>query len=259
MYRTLDPDKIVDTLGTLEQRVRERFPNASLPRVAAEVAGLAKDAHARCTALARPNYGLRLLSGAVMLLGLGGIALLGVSAARMRDLQASTELFGMMQGIDAGLNMLIVVGGALFFLITLETRIKRRTALSHLHELRSIVHVVDMHQLTKDPSILIGQAHDTPHSPKRTMTPFELTRYLDYCSELLSLTAKIAALYAQSSTDPQVIDVVNDIERLTTNLSAKIWQKITLVEASSRAMVAPSPLIAPQPKPPALSVPPRTP
>ena len=40
------------------------------------------------------------------------------------------------------------------------------------------------------------------------MTPFELTRYLDYCSEMLSLTAKIAALYAQSSSDAVVIDAV---------------------------------------------------
>ncbi len=168
----------------------------------------------------------------MVLVGLAGLVLV---AGFVRGLQASTELFGMMQGIDAGVNLLILVGAALVFLVTLEGRIKRRMALSHLHELRSIVHVVDMHQLTKDPSIMLGQGHPTSHSPQRAMTPFELTRYLDYCSELLSLAAKIAALYAQSSTDPQVIEVVNDIERLTTNLSAKIWQKITLVEAASRA------------------------
>ena len=154
-------------------------------------------------------------------------------------------------------GLLCVPGGALFFLVTMETRLKRRTALAHLHELRSIVHVIDMHQLTKDPSILIGQGEDTPHSPKRTMTPFELTRYLDYCSEMLSLSAKIAALYAQSSTDAQVIDVVNDIERLTTNLASKIWQKITLVEASSRAIVAVKPLEAPPLTPPAAPLPPQ--
>lgn len=259
MYRTLDPDKIVDTLVTLERRIVERFPAASLARVAAELTAIAREAHARSAALERPRYGLRLISGIVILAGIAGLAALATAATRMRDLQASTELFGMMQGIDAGLNMLIVVGGALFFLVTLETRLKRRTALAHLHELRSIVHVVDMHQLTKDPSILIGQAHDTPHSPKRTMSPFELTRYLDYCSELLSLSAKIAALYAQSSTDAQVIDVVNDIERLTTNLSSKVWQKITLVEASSRSMVASAPLAAPQSAPSVLAVSPRTP
>jgi hypothetical protein len=62
--------------------------------------------------------------------------------------------------------------------------------------------------------------------------PFEITRYLDYCSEMLSLTSKLAALYAQNLPDPVVIDAVNEIESLTTNLSQKIWQKITLVGTS---------------------------
>ena len=64
------------------------------------------------------------------------------------------------------------------------------------------------------------------------MSPFELIRYLDYCSEMLSLTSKLAALYAQNLPDPVVIDTVNEIESLTTNLSQKIWQKITIVGAS---------------------------
>ena len=63
------------------------------------------------------------------------------------------------------------------------------------------------------------------------MSRFELTRYLDYCSEMLSLTNKLAALYAQNLPDAVVIDAVNDIEQLTTNLSSKIWQKITILDA----------------------------
>jgi len=40
------------------------------------------------------------------------------------------------------------------------------------------------------------------------MTPFELGRYLDYCSEMLSLTGKVAALYAQDLDDPVVVEAV---------------------------------------------------
>jgi hypothetical protein len=47
---------------------------------------------------------------------------------------------------------------------------------------------------------------------------------------MLSLSSKAAAVYADNIHDPAVIDAVGDIERLTTNLSQKIWQKITLVE-----------------------------
>ena len=45
---------------------------------------------------------------------------------------------------------------------------------------------------------------------------------------MLSLTSKLAAVYAQNLPDSVVIDAVYDIESLTTNLSQKIWQKITI-------------------------------
>ena len=64
------------------------------------------------------------------------------------------------------------------------------------------------------------------------MTPFELGRYLDYCSEMLSLTGKVAALYAQDLDDPVVVEAVNDIEMLATNLSRKIWQKIAILQSA---------------------------
>jgi hypothetical protein len=95
-----------------------------------------------------------------------------------------------------------------------------------------------MHQLTKDPSMMMSGAQITSVSPTRTLTPFELTRYLDYCSEMLSLSAKVAALYAQSFPDPVVTDAVSDLERVTTNLSQKIWQKISLMQPHLPAGIA---------------------
>ena len=62
------------------------------------------------------------------------------------------------------------------------------------------------------------------------MTRYELVRYLSYCSEMLSLASKAAAVYADNVHDATVVDAVGDIERLTANLSQKIWQKITLVD-----------------------------
>ena len=44
------------------------------------------------------------------------------------------------------------------------------------------------------------------------MSPFELSRYLDYCSEMMSLTSKVAVLFAQSFPDPVVTEAVSDIE-----------------------------------------------
>ena len=138
----------------------------------------------------------------------------------------------MLQAVEAAANIVVLLGAALFFLISLETRLKRNRSLRDLHVFRSIAHVIDMHQLTKDPSSVLASECATASSPQRRMSPFELTRYLDYCSEMLSLTSKLAAVYAQNLPDPVVIDAVNEIESLTTNLSQKVWQKITILDAS---------------------------
>ena len=115
-------------------------------------------------------------------------------------------------------------------MFTLEGRIKRRRALGAIHELRSIAHIVDMHQLTKDPERYLSRQPDTASSPVRDMNREQLGRYLDYCSELLSVAAKLAALYVQDFADPVVLEAVSEVETLTTGLSGKIWQKITLLD-----------------------------
>jgi hypothetical protein len=71
------------------------------------------------------------------------------------------------------------------------------------------------------------------------MSPFELARYLDYCSEMLSLSAKIAALYAQATKDPVIIDAARGLEQLTANLSSKIWQKIRMTQDLAESGAAP--------------------
>lgn len=122
------------------------------------------------------------------------------------------------------------IGATLFFLITLEVRIKRRKALAALHRLRSVAHIVDMHQLTKDPERLGSLEPDTASSPERPLGASELGRYLDYCSELLSVISKLAALHVQHFHDSVTLAPVNEVETLTTGLSGKIWQKITLLD-----------------------------
>lgn len=225
MYRSLSSDKIIGTIETLQARIDDRFPNSGLATVCAEVEQIARQTSKRIIAVSRPIWGLRLtLLGLLIAVVLTAVML----AIEASSLKTSDELSEMMQGVDAGVNLVIVLGGAAYFLASLETRWKRDRALKALHELRSIIHVIDMHQLTKDPSML-GQI-STRSSPDRPLTPFMLMRYLDYCSEMLSLTAKCAALYAEKLSDPVVVDTVGDVERLTSDLSNKIWQKITIIE-----------------------------
>ena len=232
MYRTLDVAKIVQSLDQLTRRIDERFPGAGLAKVSSELTTIAKDTAARSAQIAKPAIFTRALVTLVFLVGVGLLAF--VLYLLLSHTKAGDDLFGTLQGIDAGFNILVLTGATLFFMFSLEERAKRRRALHALHELRSIVHVIDMHQLTKDPSASATVTGATPSSPKRTLTSFELTRYLDYCSELLSLTAKVAVLYAQSFPDPVVTETVNDIERTAASLAQKIWQKIMIIEAEIR-------------------------
>ena len=128
-------------------------------------------------------------------------------------------------------NNLFLIGAAFLFLITMESRIKRKRAIKSLHKLRVISHVIDMHQLTKD-SYMHNNSKSTKNSPVRSYTKFELQRYLDldYCSEASALIGKVAALYAQSLPDEVIVSAVNEIEVLTTGLSRKIWQKIVVIQ-----------------------------
>ena len=82
----------------------------------------------------------------------------------------------------------------------------------------------------QDPAYLLSQLKDTKSSPERNLTRHQLTRYLDYCSEILALNAKIAALFAQNMEDPVILSAVNELELLSQGLSAKIWQKIMILD-----------------------------
>ena len=72
--------------------------------------------------------------------------------------------------------------------------------------LRSLAHIVDMHQLTKDPYQLLDAGPETASSPKRTLKGFELSRYLIYCTELLAHIGKVAALHVQNFDDPVTLE-----------------------------------------------------
>ena len=230
-YRTLNASEIIKTIATLEHRINERFPGSGLTKVCHELRDVGQATQRDAEAIAVPNLWLRGLIYLAIAAGVGTLIVIVLTITQSIEMQVGTEVFGFFQGIDALMHITVVVGAALFFAISLDDRIKRRRALSHLHAFRSIAHVIDMHQLTKDPSVVLGHYHATANSPKRIMNRFELTRYLDYCSELLALTGKLATLYAQSMPDSVVIDAVNDIEILTANLSNKIWQKITILES----------------------------
>ena len=160
-----------------------------------------------------------------------GLTLAVLTIAQMRFSPTLPEAVTLVSALESAVNLILVVGGGIFFLTSLEERQKQNKAMEALHELRSLIHVIDMHQLTKDPAMIGGVR--TASSPVHAMDAFALERYLDYCSEMLSLTGKLAALYAQDMRDRDVVSTASDLEQLATNLSQKVWQKITILQSSA--------------------------
>ncbi len=227
-YSALSAASILATLDQLEARITERFPNRGLAAVCRELGRIARVHVVRIEKVARPHLVLRSMVAIVLLAGLSAAGFGVWQKLRLLSHDPS-ELFSF-GGIEAVANILILMGASIWFLLNLEARAKRGEALAALHELRSIAHVIDMHQLTKDPASLLG-AGPTASSPARDLSPADLMRYLDYCTEMLSLTGKLAALYMQVVRDEVVIHTVNEIEALSTQLSGKIWQKIMIIRA----------------------------
>lgn len=138
------------------------------------------------------------------------------------------------------INDLVFASVAIYFTWAWPHRIFRSSILDALHQLRSIAHVIDMHQLTKDPERLRPSFVATKASITEDLSAQQLSYYLDYCSELLSCTSKIGALYGEHTSDATVLDTIEGIENLTTGMSRKIWQKIALLP-QNRGQATPQP------------------
>lgn len=223
----LDDQKIVETVERLQIRIGERFPDSGLYRLSGQLLQLSRQASERSRWIARPILWIRAI-GYMLAAGLLALLLHAFSLVRIENQQFTAV--DLVTVLEAGLNEIILIGAAIYFLISLETRSKRRRALAAIHELRSIAHVIDMHQLTKDPERTQKVWVGTESSPAFRMTSIQLNRYLDYCSEMLSLTGKIAALYVQKFDDSVSLAAVSEIEQLTTGLSRKIFQKIMILQ-----------------------------
>jgi len=227
-YRRLDPGRISETIVTLSTRVRERFPTSGLANVAGELVGTCDDAVRLAGWLGRPLWWVRgLVVATVVILGALAIAMFLAIPRRAALFSSVADLA---QGFDAVVNELVLLGLAVFVMSSWETRIKRHRALAALHELRSLAHIVDMHQLTKDPVRLLQAGRRTASSPRVELSRYELVRYLGYCSEMVSLVSKIAALYVEDFDDAVTLDTVNEIESLCAGASRKVWQKIMILD-----------------------------
>jgi hypothetical protein len=227
-FLELDSQQLLAPTERLRNRIRDGFPDANLVRVADELVAVSRAHASRSAAIRRPSRGLRAAGIAAALLGAGILAL---AVATVHPVIGDRwPLSEVLQAVESTLGSIVFLTAAAAFVWTLDARQKRRRCLLAVHEMRAMAHIVDMHQLTKDPDRALHGGEGP--GGERTLDRRDLVRYLDYCSEMLSLIGKVAALYVQGFPDPVALSAVDDVETLTTSLSRKIWQKIVILESS---------------------------
>ncbi|MCB0037779.1 MAG: hypothetical protein KDE51_27290, partial [Anaerolineales bacterium] len=187
-YRSLNPDHLLERVQTLQKRIYERFPERNINRVCEELESLTRSAKERAQWINRPLWWLRI--GVGVLIGASAVIAIVATPYVVIVPDQPFSFADFVQVLDAASNNILLIVAAVIFLVSTERRIKQRRTLEALHELRSLAHVIDMHQLTKDPDSAFNISTPTAHSPARRLLPYQLGRYLDYCSEMLSLISK---------------------------------------------------------------------
>lgn len=147
-YRSLNPDLIVKTTARLSERIEKRFGGRGLTQVANELTQFAQEEVGLARRIARPRSLVRSLVYVFIASGIAVIAYVGWTLKI--DFQARPSL-DMFEGVEAFINLLILLSAGIWFLLNLEARMKRHDVLVRINQLRSIAHVIDMHQLSKDP------------------------------------------------------------------------------------------------------------
>jgi hypothetical protein len=229
LHEPLEAGAVRETVQELYERVSARFPERGLRRVCADLLVLIDEVREGSERIKNrirvARITSRILMVAVALATLVALALATKDALTDRD--SVSGALDVLPLVETVVNDLVFAGIAVFFLWSFPERLQRGQLLNLLHQLRSTAHIIDMHQLTKDPEQLKPSFKPTSVSKPLNMTRDQVERYLDYCSEMLSLVGKTAALCAEESRDNVVLETVSTIESLTVGLSRKIWQKIS--------------------------------
>jgi hypothetical protein len=217
------------TVEQLERRIRARFGDRGLTRAALDLRRLVEEVETEAgqshLRLRRTTLVARTTSVTIVVATIAALVF-SLRTAVSEGLENSADWVPLVESV---INDLVFSAIAMLFLWAFPERLERRTLLGLLHRLRSLAHVIDMHQLAKDPEQVSPGYTRTEESVSHGLDADQLHHYLNYCSEMLSLTAKTAALCAEHSSDEVVLDTISTMETLTTELSNKIWQKISLL------------------------------
>lgn len=219
-YNTLIVDHVIRTIRRMDSQIDTYFPDRNLANLSSSIIEFAIRHESDLERIDRPNIPIKLAIGLAISL-MSGLVIYWLYELFIQN-DGSGIIF-QPQDLDAFINILIFGSAITWFLLNWQAKSKRRFIIGRINELRSFGHVIDMHQLTKDPFF----------DDEMEMSDDDLIRYLDYCGDLLSCCSKLAATYLEHTDDELVVQYVNEFEALTGQFNRKIWQKITILDSKN--------------------------
>jgi hypothetical protein len=213
----LDPSRIVETAENLARRVSEKLPESNLAGLAVELAGIARVTDERTHRASTPIYVIRVACVLATVVSLLGLFFLVRHIHTRWEFGTITEVF---ESADAGVNILIVLAGGLWFLITLEARVRRKQALAFIGELLEFVQLIDVTQLYHTPEFYTSE-----HSAGGTAPRFDDNTYLLFCTEMLAVIANLAPLYTRANMDDSVWRAASDVVMLANTIEGRLLSK----------------------------------
>jgi hypothetical protein len=214
----LDPARIIKTAENLAQRVKDSLPGSGLADLAVELAGIAHATNEHARQIRRPIYAIRAASWLAVSASLLGLWYLVTHIRTRWDFMTISELF-------AGTNLLILLAGALWFLINIEERVKRKKALAFIGELREFIHVIDVTQLYHTPELYKA-------NPAASRTPLNHTYFL-FCTEMLAVISNLAPLYARGVSGDSIWRATSEVEMLANAIAVKLVSKAESIRTVS--------------------------
>jgi hypothetical protein len=219
MGRALDADEIMATLTAIGHRIGAEFPSSDLVQSHADLMQLTRQTRANVANVRRTPWFIRLAFIVAVIVLLILLSLLGKIILGVR---ATDELSDLMQGLDSAIvTGNVFTSGIAVYILSLDTQLRRKRGLVALNEIRDTAHAIDMQEIVQSSN----RAANSKFSGNASYANFDACGYLDCCSDMLSICGKLAALYSQAMHDNFIVDTVANIERLTAELSHKMWRR----------------------------------
>jgi hypothetical protein len=228
----LDPSKIVEAAKNLADDINARLPGSTLAGLAEELTKVAVATRTRGRHAQRPILAIRAVSALAIGLALVGLWYLVRHIHTRWEFGTVGELFG---ALTAGLNLLVLLAGALWFCVTLEARLKRKEALGYIQELREFAHVIDVTQLYYTPGL-----YRSRHGAPAGKTAIDET-YLLYCTQMLGVISNLAPLYTRGATGDSILRAASEVQMLAMAIATKHLAKAEAARRMSEEHSWPGP------------------